>query len=341
MGFAVFHVSKGKSNSASLGAHIDRKEGQEHTFRNADPARRDLNRNFDTGYSKMSLNEAVKLRIKEGYTGTKAIRKDAVEYVPMVFTGSHVEMKAIEQNPTKLDEWIQKNYQFACREFGKENILRFTLHLDEKTPHIHAVIVPLVDGKLTAKVVLGDRVAMSERQTRYAAEMQEFGLERGVVGSKRIHNSEGWYLGQQKSAQEAELSQLPKFELFDRVNPRFYVAGVTWRLKEVSRRAVDAELRAKNSELQVKQARGEVKQISLAQGSLHEKNKALKNDLSIALNFANEGKIQERGYVLSPESKQKYEALKNDHLEDFIKSIEPKLNQEKTKGNSNDLGLSM
>ena len=52
-------------------------------------------------------------------------------------------MKEIFADKEKSKEWIKENYKFLAKEFGKENIVRFTLHLDEKTPHLHAVTIPL------------------------------------------------------------------------------------------------------------------------------------------------------------------------------------------------------
>jgi len=155
----------------------------------------------------MKLPDAINERIKEGYKGKKALRKDAVKFIPMVLTGSHEEMKAIFKSSEKANAWVRANYDFVCKEFGKENIVRFTLHLDEKTPHIHAVVVPLTDdGRLSAKERFGNRNDLSDRQTRYADGMEQFGLKRGVVGSKAKHTSEGWYIAKQKEAEKAILN---------------------------------------------------------------------------------------------------------------------------------------
>src|SRR5690606_41099780 len=153
MGYAVFHASKGSGGGGKLGAHIDRDKSQKQTFKSADPEREHLNKDLiDNHYSKMKLPDAINERIKEGYKGKKALRKDAVKFIPMVLTGSHEEMKAIFKSSEKANAWVRANYDFVCKEFGKENIVRFTLHLDEKTPHIYAVVVPLTDdGSLSAK----------------------------------------------------------------------------------------------------------------------------------------------------------------------------------------------
>lgn len=233
MGFAVLHIEKVTTGANSLGAHIDRSPGHTYTYKNADPSRLQENNHLTCGnFNKMKLGEAIDLRIKTAYTGKKAIRKDAVKGMSMVLTGSHDEMKKIAGDGKTRNAWLNANIKFIKEEFGEDNVVRFTLHMDEKTPHIHAVVVPLTkDGRLSAKELMGDKTAMSERQTRYADQMQPFGLERGIVGSKAIHNSEGWYLGQQKKEQEAILSHIPEFTLLDRVNPTRYIKKLTEGLK--------------------------------------------------------------------------------------------------------------
>lgn len=255
MGFAVYHATKMSASGAGLGDHIDRKEGQEHTFQNADPSRRQLNQSFAvTEHCSKPLHTAISDRIAEGYTGTTAIRKDAVRALSLVFTGTHEDMKAIEADPEKLQGWLKANYQFITQEFGKKNVVRLALHLDEKTPHLHAVVVPLVEGKLTAKKLLGNRKDMSARQDRYAKAMEPFGLSRGVRGSKAVHNSEGWYLGQQKQAQEAVLSDLPKLTALDRINPARYEEKLQERFKSVSREKTDTAIELKRRTDQVRHA---------------------------------------------------------------------------------------
>jgi len=179
MGYAVFHATKGSGGGGKLGAHIDRDKTQKQTFKSADPEREHLNKDLiNNRYSTMKLPDAINARIKEGYKGKTAIRKDAVKFIPMVMTGSHEEMKDIFKSSEKANAWVKANYDFVCKEFGKENIVRFTLHLDEKTPHIHAVVVPLTDdGRLSAKERFGNRNDLSDRQTRYAEQMSPFVLK--------------------------------------------------------------------------------------------------------------------------------------------------------------------
>ena len=84
----------------------------------------------------------------------------------------------IENNPQARKAWINSNLEFMKKEYGEKNIVRFSVHRDEKTMHIHAVTVPPTsDGRLSAKEVLGGRKEMSERQDRYAAQMKPLDLK--------------------------------------------------------------------------------------------------------------------------------------------------------------------
>jgi len=208
MSYAVFHTEKGKVSGVLIGRHIDRAEGFESTYQHADPSRKSLNIHLDLGeYTQMELNQAIEKRIKEGYQSfnkagnLKAIRKDAIKYTTHILTGSHERMKEIEENPEKREAWIEANFAFIKQEFGEKNIVRFAVHRDEKTMHIHAVTVSLTeDGRLCAKEIIGDKKQMQLRQDRYAEQMKDFGLYRGERRTGIRHEDAREYYGRMKRA---------------------------------------------------------------------------------------------------------------------------------------------
>lgn len=203
MGYAVLHSEKGKSGSGGIGNHIDRKKGMEHTFPHADPNRINENVVFKVHENrhKISLPEAINQRIAEGYKGKRAIRKDAVKFTTHVLSGTHEDMKEIFKDKDKAKEWINANYAFVSKEFGKENIVRFNLHLDEKTPHIHVVTVPLTkDGGLSAREQFGNKTELTRRQDRYAEAMEPFELERGKRRTGITHEDAKEYYHRMKTA---------------------------------------------------------------------------------------------------------------------------------------------
>ena len=174
--FAVFRIHKLKL-LGGIGSHIDRK----HTPPNADACQTSLNEELLADKAHVSLQEAVEARIQQGYHSSKRIRKDAVKALGLILSGSHQRMKEIEADAPLFASWKQKNYAFMCREFGTKNLVRFTIHRDEKTPHIHCVVVPLTkDGRLSAKELMGGKLILQGYQDRYSQAMACFDLHRGV-----------------------------------------------------------------------------------------------------------------------------------------------------------------
>lgn len=212
--YAVLHSEKGTSNSGGIGKHIDRNSENKFSFKHADPDRTHLNKNYEiTPHCKLPLSEAIENRISEGYNGKRKVRSDAVKFVTHVLSGSHEKMKEIEKDPDKLKSWVNENIDFISKEFGKENIVRFSLHLDEKTPHIHAVTVPLTeDGRLSAKETFGNRSDLRKRQTRYAEAMEKFGLNRGRQTSGVKHESAKEFYARIKQANEVAKEKKPLSE---------------------------------------------------------------------------------------------------------------------------------
>lgn len=164
--------------------HIDRDQ----TPPNADPER--TPDNIDLVKKEGTIAKMINQRIAEGYTGKKAIRKDAVKGMAIVLSGSHDDMAAKSRKEILL--WAKDNYNFIAKRYGEENMMRCTLHVDEKTPHLHVVIVPLRDGRLQANKIF-DREALKTLQTEYAEEMSEHGFERGIDGSPRRHHETAEY----------------------------------------------------------------------------------------------------------------------------------------------------
>lgn len=207
MGFTVLHSEKGKGSAGGIGNHIDRTEGHEHNYSHIDKTQESPNLNFHLPDEKhsMSLQDAINFRIKQGYNGERKIRTDAVTFNTHILSGSHEDMKEIFKDKEKSNAWIKDNYEFIKKEFGEKNIVRFSLHLDEKTPHIHAVTVPLTpDGRLSSKEVLGNPKTLRERHDTYAQAMKPYGLERGKRDTGISHEDAKAYYSRMKEAIEPE-----------------------------------------------------------------------------------------------------------------------------------------
>ncbi len=200
--FAVLHVTKiSGSGAGGIGAHISRN----HTPANADPERAHLNQELVKPRSS-SLKKDIDQRIQEGYTSDRKIRKDAVRAVGVILSGSPDQMKKIEKDG-RLDEWCQANKKFIQERFGKDNVLRCTLHMDEATPHIHAVFTPIKDGKLRFKDFLDGKKGLTRLQDDYAKEMANFGLKRGFKQTRAKHITTRQYYAQLEAVPPVQIKK--------------------------------------------------------------------------------------------------------------------------------------
>lgn len=225
--YAVCHLQRGSGNDSGMSCHIERKDtkGKIYVPVNANADRTHLNRElvrFPEGVS--NRTEAIQHRIdtaglrrKVGKNQTKAIR--------IILTGTHEQMMKIA-NDDRLDSWIDANLKWLKGTFGEENLVSCVLHMDEKTPHLHATIVPIVTGERIRRKREGERkyetksgprlsaddvmrrTKLHEYQNSYAAAMKPFGLQRGIVGSTAKHQANSEYYRQQVIQYEEDIAKL-------------------------------------------------------------------------------------------------------------------------------------
>ena len=221
--YAVCHIQRGNSNGSGLSTHIERqtKSGKPFIPKNADPSRTHLNRellSFPDGVK--DRNDAIKNRLANAGLKRK-IGKNQTTHLCAILSGSHDQMMKIQQEG-RLSEWINVNIRWLETTFGKENLVSCVLHMDEKTPHLHATIIPIVtterkrrerEGQKKYRTSKGGprlsaddvmhRSMLTKYQDSYGKAMKDFGLERGVVGSvaKHVSNSD-YYKQKMESIQE-------------------------------------------------------------------------------------------------------------------------------------------
>ena len=113
----------------------------------------------------------------------------------MIFTASPGFFKGLKNKDIK--KWADTCMEFVYQDLGykKEQVLHATLHMDEKTPHIHCVVIPLVKKldkrtnteryTISKKQYIRDKIHLSELQDKYCDRLNArgFELERGLKGS--------------------------------------------------------------------------------------------------------------------------------------------------------------
>ncbi len=117
----------------------------------------------------------------------------------LMFTATNEFFKDMTRDDIK--EWADTCMEFVYNDLGykKEQVLHATVHLDEKTPHVHCVVVPLIKKydkrtnteryTISKKQYIRDKIHLSELQDKYHKRLTDKGydLERGIKGSDRKH----------------------------------------------------------------------------------------------------------------------------------------------------------
>ena len=112
-------------------------------------------------------------------------RKDSVRFVDTLITASPDFFKGKKREDIRV--FFQTAVDFLSRKIGNDNIFAATVHMDEKTPHMHLCFTPITeDGRLSAKEIIGNRVQLTKWQDDFFAHMvKKFpDLERGESASK-------------------------------------------------------------------------------------------------------------------------------------------------------------
>ena len=205
MGYAVLHLEKAKGTDSRMSAHIERTVHP----KNADRTRTHLNRElvqFPEGVR--NRTQAIAHRIETAGIRRK-VSANQVKAIRILLTGSNKDMKQMEAEG-RIEDWCNDSLKWIRETYGEQNLVSAVLHMDEKTPHIHATVIPIVTGerrkagqeeqngkkkyrkknpqdvRLCADDVMA-RHRLKHYQDTYAQAMNKYGLQRGVDGSLAKH----------------------------------------------------------------------------------------------------------------------------------------------------------
>lgn len=218
------HLEKAKGTDSRMSAHIERTVHP----KNADRTRTHLNRElvqFPEGVR--NRTQAIAHRIETAGIRRK-VSANQVKAIRILLTGSNKDMKQMEAEGW-IEDWCNDSLKWIRETYGEQNLVSAVLHMDEKTPHIHATVIPIVTGerrkagqeeqngkkkyrkknpqdvRLCADDVMA-RHRLKHYQDTYAQAMNKYGLQRGVDGSLAKHISTMQYykqlVEQQDSLQE-------------------------------------------------------------------------------------------------------------------------------------------
>lgn len=214
MGYVVLHIEKAAGTDAAMSGHVERRITPANVITTLTYLNQELIE-FPKGVT--NRTEAIQHRLDNAGLERK-IGKNQVRALRVMLSGSPEDMKRIRQ-AGQLDAWAKDSCGWLQKTFGKENVVSAVLHLDEKTPHIHATVVPITRGERRKAKLEREKNAQSGKrtyrtkkdrprlcaddvmardklkayQTTYAEAMAKYGLQRGIDGSEAKHISTQQY----------------------------------------------------------------------------------------------------------------------------------------------------
>ena len=201
MSYSIIRVSKVKTgtNTTGIQKHVQR---ENNNYENEDIDHSKTYLNYDlVNANKQNFNNLIDEKIEQNYTGKRKIRTDAIKHIDGLITSDNDFFD--NQTPEDTKQFFEYAKEFLEQEYGKDNLLYATVHMDEKTPHMHYGVVPITDdGRLSAKEVVGNKKALTAFQDRFNEHVKQRGydLERGQ--SRQVTNAKHEQISQYKQKTE-------------------------------------------------------------------------------------------------------------------------------------------
>ena len=221
-----------------------------HNFRERETPNADESLTLTNSHEKAQSTNDLMRRLTMNIPTPKNRRKNAVLAIEYMVTASPEWWQSATQ--IQKIEFEQKAKQFLTEIYGDKNIIQFSVHRDEKTPHVSAIVTPMHEGKLNARFYCGGRAKLAEQQDRIAELMSELGLERGLRGSKAKHKTiQQFYSEIQKNDRDIAVKAVTADELKPKKTGFLHsetAEGVAQRINNRLRAPIKA-LRARSKQL--------------------------------------------------------------------------------------------
>ena len=188
MSYAVARMQKMKYGNLRGAYKHNERIFKEHSNKDIDPSRSHLNYELTERDHSISYEKQIKDYVNKTKISNRAIRKDAVLCDEWIITSDKQFFENLSDEQTR--EFFETAKNYFAEHYGEENIAYASVHLDEKTPHMHMGIVPMRNGTLSSKAMF-NRDELKKIQADFPKYLSDngFDLERGKVNSETKHLS--------------------------------------------------------------------------------------------------------------------------------------------------------
>lgn len=185
--YCVAHVQKFTGGSVgAMEKHLEHK-AKNSKNKDIDPERTHLNENILDDGSGRSLREKIKAVTDTRQNPEKKIRKDAIQFCSVMVSASPDFFKG--KTKEECMEYFKAASKFLQEKYGKENCVGAYVHMDEKTPHMHFVFVPMTKDRRLSSKEINSRGNLTRLQNELPKHLQRngFNVRRGEMNSPQQH----------------------------------------------------------------------------------------------------------------------------------------------------------
>ena len=220
MSYSVFRIQGIKTTGDLVGISKHNKDRVSHTNQDIDTSKsKDNIILIECNNYNSKFNDIVAPMKQEHTERMKTMRADRIKTFnqhinsskndvafEMVFTSDNEFFDGMSKDEIK--KWAEKSLDFVTKDLGieRKNILHAIVHMDERTPHLHVVAVPIVKTynkkqnkevwSISRRQYINGKSQLSKVQDIYNQRMNESGyeLDRGEKGSSKEHTTKAQYI---------------------------------------------------------------------------------------------------------------------------------------------------
>lgn len=320
--YISFNMEKRKTVTSGIARHNERQPGMKHTNTNIKHNRTKDNITLVT--SDLSYPKRIEKIIDNQHTSKRKVRHDAVRLITTtVELGGDIREKSEKEQV----DFLLGTYEYLKNEYGEHNIVHASIHVDETCPHLHFDFVPIKDGSLNAKGVVGNKKDMVSTQNKLLKAMQDkypqHDFKRKNSTIKGVDRKIWQSIQDQKKKAEAEIDE--KISNFKR-NAKIKLSEIDEREKEVT--TLENDLKEREGRLNASEENLKTKQDNF---ELYQKNTVKKlKDKETQLNQRSETLVKNEAKQDKKELMLKEREIELNQYNERLKEKE-KENEEKEK----------
>lgn len=94
----------------------------------------------------------------------------------------------LKEDREKMERFFQITHDFCRKRYGDDNVMTGCVHMDETSPHIHIPVVPVIDGRISAKALFTRKELNGFHKDLEEEMFKEFGIKGLILNGRTKGN---------------------------------------------------------------------------------------------------------------------------------------------------------